>query len=109
MRIGRGIRALDGQIKHVGMEIPEGYSTWASPLIESSLAERDIRDKLVCHYVSFINFLAVCGCQLVCEALASLSASRPQVLTPHLAPVLKLIQNYTLEAPLNAHKTKLMV
>lgn len=54
-------------------------------------------------------FNTVCGCQLVCEALASLGGSRGDVLTPHLTPVLKLVQKLTLEAPLNAHKTKLMV
>ncbi|XP_050722010.1 integrator complex subunit 7-like [Eriocheir sinensis] len=54
------------------------------------------------------NTLTVCSCQLVCETLASLGGSR-DVLTPHLPPVLKLVQKLTLEAPLNAHKTKLMV
>lgn len=51
----------------------------------------------------------MCGCQLVCEALASLGGNRGDVLTPHLTPVLKLVQKLTVEAPLNAHKTKLMV
>ncbi|XP_071531436.1 integrator complex subunit 7 isoform X2 [Panulirus ornatus] len=55
------------------------------------------------------NMLSVCGCQLVCEAMASLGGSRGEILTPHLTPILKLIQKFTLEAPLNVHKTKLMV
>lgn len=54
-------------------------------------------------------YATVCSCQLVCEALASLGGSRGDVLTPHLPPVLKLVQKLTLEAPLSAHKTKLMV
>ncbi|XP_063608036.1 integrator complex subunit 7-like [Penaeus indicus] len=52
--------------------------------------------------------LSVCGCQLVCEALASLGGSRADVLAPHLPPILKLIQKFTHDAPLNTHKTKLM-
>ncbi|KAK3880532.1 hypothetical protein Pcinc_014980 [Petrolisthes cinctipes] len=55
------------------------------------------------------NILSVCGCQLVCEALASLGGSRSDVLTPHLPPILKLMQKLTIDAPLNIHKTKLMV
>lgn len=51
----------------------------------------------------------MCGCQLVCEALASLGGSRADVLAPHLLPILKLIQKFTHDAPLNTHKTKLMV
>lgn len=45
----------------------------------------------------------------MCEALASLGGSRADVLTPHLPPILKLIQKFTHDAPLNTHKTKLMV
>ncbi|KAK7075353.1 hypothetical protein SK128_022949, partial [Halocaridina rubra] len=55
------------------------------------------------------NMLSVCGCQLVCEALASLGGSHGEILNPHLPTILKFIQKFTLEAPLDSHKTKLLV
>ncbi|XP_064093034.1 integrator complex subunit 7-like [Macrobrachium nipponense] len=55
------------------------------------------------------NMLSVCGCQLICEALASLGGTHGDVLTPHLVTILKFIQKYTHEAPLSSHKTKLLV